>query len=629
MTGFVHDLRQAARALGASARLCRGGRGHPGPRHRLHDHALLGGGRRAAPSPALPRRRPPARALAEGHTQGGPAGRGGLEGLRGLARRGTILRVARTHDRDQLPGQPLRPRRALASGRRPRLRATSSTCSGCRRSAAGASLQRRHRAGSTDRGRDEPRPLAAPVRRRPRRPGLGGHPGRQPGHDHRHHAAGLRLAPERRALVLRGAAIAKHGPARIFEAVARLKPGLGRARRTRHGPPPRAAGRDPKRNRRLGAEVSPLAGLVFGQGRDALLVLLGAVGLRAAHRLRQRRQPAARPRHGARSSEIAVRAGARRRPRPARPPAPDREPGARRCWAARRASSSPPGPGARCSRSLPPEALPRLDRRSRSTPASGCSRSRSLVLTGVLFGLAARAPARRARPSRRRSRTRRRRDRRRRGCRLRRALVVGADRARLVLLVGAGLLVRSLQNLRQLDPGFEPERLRHASRRPAARPATTRRAAATSRRACCGSCSRCPASSRGARAQPLMADTDRRSTVHVEGTTSRKTRTSSPTTIFATSHLLRDAGHPAAVRPRLRRRGRPGAPKVAIVNETLRQVFLGRRRTRWAALRLRAATSSGPGDGGRGQGRQGRTLRERDPPQGVRAVHAEGVRSPA
>jgi len=83
------------------------------------------------------------------------------------------------------------------------------------------------------------------------------------------------------------------------------------------------------------------------------------------------------------------------------------------------------------------------------------------ALTGVLFGL---APALRlSRPELRSALGERGRGARREGRRLRSALVVGEVALSLVLLVGAGLLVRSFAGLLATGPGFATERLLVAS----------------------------------------------------------------------------------------------------------------------------------------------------------------------
>ena len=79
------------------------------------------------------------------------------------------------------------------------------------------------------------------------------------------------------------------------------------------------------------------------------------------------------------------------------------------------------------------------------------------------------------------------------GARLRRGLVVAQVALSLLLLVGAGLFARSLHNLRQLEPGFDAERLLVFSVDPPLAGYEPRRASATSRAACSRSCRPRPA----------------------------------------------------------------------------------------------------------------------------------------
>ena len=107
--------------------------------------------------------------------------------------------------------------------------------------------------------------------------------------------------------------------------------------------------------------------------------------LRAAHRVRQRRQPAARPRRGA-HKEIAIRT-ALGASRAARAPAAHRERAAR----ARRAACSAccsPGGASKSLVALNPANLPRADEIGIDAAGAWSSRSRSRSLTGLLFGLA-------------------------------------------------------------------------------------------------------------------------------------------------------------------------------------------------------------------------------------------------
>ena len=205
-------------------------------------------------------------------------------------------------------------------------------------------------------------------------------------------------------------------------------------------------------------DAVPLAERVVGKVRPALLILLGAVGLRAAHRLRQRGEPAAGPRH---------------HPRTARSPSGPR-------WAAA---------AGRIVRQLLTESLvlaavggllglllavwgtsalghlaalylPRageigidrsvlgftacLDRAHRASASASCPRCRPRGpdLQSVLKDSGQGHDRGRAAAAG-----------------LRSGLVVLEVALALVLLAGAGLLLRSFERLVRVDPGFNPEDL--------------------------------------------------------------------------------------------------------------------------------------------------------------------------
>ncbi len=114
-----------------------------------------------------------------------------------------------------------------------------------------------------------------------------------------------------------------------FWAVGRMRPGVTAANAS--ADLSRIAGElaaeFPETNAGLGIGLQPLRDSLVGEVRPALLILLGFVALILLHRLRQHRQPPARPGHRAPAGDVAPR-GTRRRARPAGPPAPDGERGA-------------------------------------------------------------------------------------------------------------------------------------------------------------------------------------------------------------------------------------------------------------------------------------------------------------
>ena len=206
----------------------------------------------------------------------------------------------------------------------------------------------------------------------------------------------------------------------------------------------------------LTVSVVPLINQVVGDVRLALYVLLGAVGSRAAHRLRQRREPAALAR--GRSAE--GNGDSRRRRRESRA---DRAATAHRSRTALgvRRDTRPPAGRRRRQRPRPvrvgEDSAARRDRHRRRVLAFTFGIS---LITGIVFGLVPALRASRLDLN----------DVLREGGRsgvgssafglghhqLRKLLISAEIALSLVLLIGAGLLIRSYQRITNANPGFDP-----------------------------------------------------------------------------------------------------------------------------------------------------------------------------
>jgi predicted permease len=159
------------------------------------------------------------------------------------------------------------------------------------------------------------------------------------------------------------------------------------------------------------------------------------------------------------------------------------------------------------------------------------------------------------------------------GGRLRRGLVVAQVALSLLLLVGAGLFARSLHNLRQLEPGFEAERLLvFAVDPPLAGYDQTRVRDFAVRlqrelQSVPGVQTAAPALA------PIMADSVWRSTIQVDGYQSKEGEDMSPQVNAVAPTFFATLGAPLAGGRDFDARDVLGAPKVAIVNETLARYF--------------------------------------------------------
>ena len=161
--------------------------------------------------------------------------------------------------------------------------------------------------------------------------------------------------------------------------------------------------------------------------------------------------------------------------------------------------------------------------------------------------------------------------------RVRQVLVVSEVALALMLLIGAGLLMRSLSSLRAVDPGFDAAQRAHGvDRHPDGEVPSTERSATSSSTACASASRALPGRGvGGVDRQPAARKADRRSTSRPRARrrsrtpSCRRSRCALPSPgYFATARI------PLAGRPRLHRRPtRFGKPGVIIVSERTAQRF--------------------------------------------------------
>jgi predicted permease len=167
--------------------------------------------------------------------------------------------------------------------------------------------------------------------------------------------------------------------------------------------------------------------------------------------------------------------------------------------------------------------------------------------------------------------------------RFRRVLVVAQIALSLLLLVGAGLFTRSLQNLRALDPGFQPERLVTFNIDPSLNGYDVPR-----RRAIFDRVREEIAAEPGVRAVtlsdiPFMTNSNSSSTIGIPGREPRDDEDWNPNFAFVGPDFLDTMGLTLVAGRDIADTDGPGAPKVAVVNESFARTYfpgqdaLGRR----------------------------------------------------
>ncbi len=159
--------------------------------------------------------------------------------------------------------------------------------------------------------------------------------------------------------------------------------------------------------------------------------------------------------------------------------------------------------------------------------------------------------------------------------RLRKGLVVAQVSLSLLLLIGAGLMSRSLANLKSVDLGFAPERLLSFAVNPALNgyPEERKQALFSELR---DALAALPEAQAVAFAEdPLLASSISRSTVRVDGYKDREGEDMSPQHNNISPGFFASMGIPLLAGRDFEDRDRPGAPSVAVVNQTFARYFFG------------------------------------------------------
>ncbi len=159
--------------------------------------------------------------------------------------------------------------------------------------------------------------------------------------------------------------------------------------------------------------------------------------------------------------------------------------------------------------------------------------------------------------------------------RFRKGLVVAQVALSLLLLFGAGLLTRTLQNLRGLDPGFDQEKLLTFSVDPSLGGHSAESALEIFRRLQEDLAAQPGALAASMASAPLMTDSIGLSTVKVDGYETKEGENMNPQVNSVGSGFFKTFGVPILAGRDFGPADVAGAPRVAIVNETFARYFFG------------------------------------------------------
>jgi len=159
--------------------------------------------------------------------------------------------------------------------------------------------------------------------------------------------------------------------------------------------------------------------------------------------------------------------------------------------------------------------------------------------------------------------------------RFRKSLVVAQVGLSLLLLAGAALFARSLYNLKALDPGFQSDQLLGFSLDPSLNGYSSDRSLAMFQRLQEELTTLPDVRSATLSVMPLMTDSNWSSTVHVEGYTAKDGEDMNPDVDGIGPGFFSTMGQPLLAGREFTVKDAAGAPRVAIINESMATYFFG------------------------------------------------------